>query len=300
MVKEMCVIFNPHSGRGRAGRRMEQLRQEWNGRGTFWPTEHAGHGEDLARKAVDLGFGTIVAAGGDGTVHEVANGLLATGSAEVGFAVVPIGSANDYAHSLTFNHGTARPAVDWLVDVASISDAAGRRRFFVNCLGLGFNGKVTLEARKIKRLQGLALYGLATLRALWYHYECPPLSVSMDDESPKTMPTLMLSILLGRREGGFVMAPAAVLDDGLFDYVHAGELSRWEVVCLLPRLALTGPPQDNPKIRQGRCRRMTVHSPVPLTVHIDGEFFARPEDKIHDLEIRVEPRALRVQMALLQ
>ena len=151
-----------------------------------------------------------------------------------------------------------------------------------------------MEAREIKRLQGLALYGLATLRALWYHYECPPLSVTIDDQPARSMPTLMLSILLGRREGGFVMAPDAKLDDGLFDYVHAGDLSRFEVLRLLPRLAITGPPRDNPKVHQGRCQRFVVHSPVPLVVHIDGEFFARAEDNVRDLEIRLWPHALRV------
>ena len=57
----------------------------------------------------------------------------------------------------------------------------------------------------------------------------PPISAA------STAPTLMLSLLLGRREGGFVLAPHARLDDGWFDYVHSGALSRWEVLCLLPR-----------------------------------------------------------------
>jgi diacylglycerol kinase (ATP) len=298
MATEMCVIFNPHSGRGRAAGRLDKLRLSWANCATFWPTEHAGHAEELARKAVDAGFNTVVAAGGDGTVHEVVNGLLADGPTDVAFAVVPIGSANDYAHSLNFQDSRPPHPAPWFVDVASISDASGRQRWFVNCLGLGFNGKVTVEARKIKRVQGLALYGLATLRALWYHYECPPLSVTIDDQPARSIPTLMLSILLGRREGGFVMAPDAKLDDGLFDFVHAGDLSRFEVLRLLPRLAITGPPKDNPKVHQGRCQRFVVHSPVPLVVHIDGEFFARPEDNIRDLDIRLLPRALRVQMDL--
>jgi diacylglycerol kinase family enzyme len=296
MSKDMCVIFNPRSGRGRAARRFEALRQSWASRAAFWPTDQAGHAEDLARKAVQEGFRTVVAAGGDGTVHEVANGLLAAGTCDAAFAVLPIGSANDYAHSLAYGQGDGQVGGERCVDVAMASSSSGRRRYFVNCLGLGFNGKVTLEARRIKRLQGVALYGLATLRALWYHYECPPLSVTIDDQPAATMPTLMLSVLLGRREGGFVMAPEAKLDDGLLDYVHAGALSRWEVVRLLPRLALAGPPQNYPKVQMGRCRSFVVQSPVPLIVHLDGEFFAQPQDQIHDMEIRLLPRALRVKM----
>jgi diacylglycerol kinase family enzyme len=292
MSSEICVIFNPRSGRGRAARRFEALRHSWAGRAAFWPTDEAGHAEELARKAALEGFQTVVAAGGDGTVHEVANGLLGAGPCAAAFAVLPIGSANDYAHSLAF--GLDNGKAERLVDVATVSSSKGRGRFFVNCLGLGFNGKVTLESRRIKRLQGVALYGLATLRALWYHYECPPLSVTIDDQPAVTMPTLMLSVLLGRREGGFVMAPEAKLDDGLFDYVHAGALSRFEVIRLLPRLAVTGPPQNYPKVQMGRCRSFVIQSPVPLTVHIDGEFFALPQDDIRDLEIRMLPAALRV------
>lgn len=267
---------------------MLTLRAAWECRAEFRPTERPGQGEELAKAAAEEGFAMVAAAGGDGTVHEVANGLLDAGRPDVVFAVVPIGSANDYARSLVVG--------EQLVDVGRVTDATGRRRHFVCCLGLGLNGSVTLESRKIKRLQGVALYGLATLRALWYRYACPPLTLTVDDQPPETVPTLMLSVLLGRSEGGFVMAPEAKLDDGLFDYVHAGGLSRWEVLRLLPRLALAGPPKDYPKVRQGQCSRLGVRSPSPLTVHIDGEFFAQPEDAVTELEIRLQPRALRVRL----
>jgi diacylglycerol kinase family enzyme len=293
-VPELCVIFNPMAGRQRAARRLAQLRRVWADRAAFWPTEKAAHAEELAKRAAQEGFACVVAAGGDGTVHEVANGLLDAGRPEVVFGIVPIGSANDYAASLAHNgvgqHGP-QP-----VDVAAVSDATGRRRHFVCCLGLGLNGAVTLEARKIKRLQGLALYGLATLRALWYRYATPPLEVTIDDQPPVTWPTLMLSVLLGRREGSFVLAPNARVDDGLFDYLHAGALSRFEVMRFLPGLALWGPPAQHPKVRQGRCRELRLQSPVPLTVHIDGEFFARPEDNVRTMHIRLVPHALRLQV----
>ena len=240
----------------------------------------------------------MAAAGGDGTVHEVANGLLSANRPDVCFAVVPIGSANDYANSLGIDSGTAPAVAQRQVDVGLVRDASGRARHFVCCLGVGFNGMVTLEARKIERLQGLALYGLATLRALWKHHACPAIEVSIDDLPPATWSTLMLSVLVGRREGGFVLAPDAQLDDGLLDYVQAGDLSRWEVVKLLPRMALAGPPKNNPKIRLGRCRKMTLRSPTPLAVHADGEFFARPADKVRDLEISVQPGALRIELVL--
>jgi len=294
-VPEFCVISNPTAGRRRAASRLNRLRRAWGARADFWPTEYAGHAEELAYQAANAGFAVVVAAGGDGTVHEVANGLLRAGRPEVVCGVLPIGSANDYAHSLGHDGRPEFPG-GLAVDVGLVRDTAGRERYFVCCLGLGLNGAVTLESRRIKRLQGVALYGLATLRALWYHYACPKTNLTVDDGETWSMPTLMISVLLGRREGGFVFAPDARLDDGLFDYVQAGALSSWEVVCLLPRLALGGPPTDYPQVRLGRCRKLNLFSEGPLTVHIDGEFFSQPEDKLHALDIRLLPRALRVQL----
>jgi diacylglycerol kinase family enzyme len=294
---DLCVIFNPRAGRQRAARRLEELRRSWGTHADFRPTSAPGDGEVLAERAAREGFRIVAAAGGDGTVHEVANGLLRAAQPDVRFAVVPIGSANDYAHSLEFE-ANGQPSAVRAVDVGVVRDPAGRSRYFVCCLGLGLNGAVTLESRQIKRLQGLALYGLATLRALWYRYATPRMTFQMDGQEPWEAPTLMLSVMLGRREGGFVMAPQARLDDGLFDYLHAGALSRWEVVRFLPRVAVAGPPTNHPKVRLGQCSRLSLRSEAPLTVHIDGEFFARPEDNIRELDIRILPRSLQVQTAL--
>ncbi len=289
------MVFNPAAGKYRAGRRLRRLERDWGERVEFRPTERPGHAVELARTAALDGFRLVAAAGGDGTVHEVANGILQAGRADVHFAIVPIGSANDYHHSLL--HETDGNDVR-SVDVGRVRAPCGREKFFVCCLGLGLNGAVTLESRRIKRLQGVALYGLATLRALLYHYGTPTMQIGIDDEPATPQPTLMFSVLVGRREGGFVMAPQARLDDGWLDYVHAGALSRWEVLRFLPRLALAGPPAAHPKVRQGQCRRVRVGSESPLIVHLDGEFFCRPEDRIRELEIDIVPAALRVQMSL--
>ena len=196
-AKSLCVIFNPTAGRKRAGRRLDRLRRRWGTRVDIRETKRPGHAEDLALHAAHEGFGIVAAAGGDGTVHEVANGLLRASRPEVAFAVVPIGSANDYAFSLAAQEvevkAAGQPGGLRAVDVGVVSAADGRQRFFVNSLGLGLNGAVTLESRRIKSLQGLALYGLATLRALWYHFAFPVMSVRIDGENWQT-PTLLLSV----------------------------------------------------------------------------------------------------------
>jgi diacylglycerol kinase family enzyme len=294
MQPKWCVIFNPNAGRGQARRRLERMRRQLGERAEFRPTTRSGHAEELAHQAALDGFAGVAAAGGDGTVHEVANGLLRAGRPEVELGLLPIGSANDYAISLGFAGETPPAEPVRVVDVGVVGDGTGRERHFVCCLGLGLNGMVTLEARRIKRLQGLALYGLAALRALWYHHACPRLTIQFDDQPPQQWPTLMMSLMIARQEGSFVMAPDALLDDGLFDYVHAGDISRWRAFGLVPYLALFGPPRHNPRVKLGHCARVRLQSPTPLTVHIDGEFFATPDHAVTTLEVRLLPRALRV------
>src|SRR5438876_10445486 len=96
----VCVIYNPTAGRGLARRLVERLRRQRGAAFDFRPTTGPGHGGELAERAVAAGHATVIAAGGDGTVHEVANGLLRAGRPEVVFGVWPIGSANDYAYAL--------------------------------------------------------------------------------------------------------------------------------------------------------------------------------------------------------
>jgi len=288
--RDLCVIFNPAAGKNRGRARLAQIRKNWGPHVAFRPTEHTGHAVDLAQQAVAEGFSVVAAAGGDGTAHEVLNGLMRAGNPDVRYAIVPIGSANDYAFSL----GLDDSPPERRVDVGIVRTPCGKLEYFGCCLGIGFNGFVTWEARRIQRLQGVFLYGLAAIRAMYYHYSVPQMTLRIDDEAAWTVPTLLFTALIGKREGGFVLAPKAEVDDGLIDFVHAADLSRWEILKFLPRLALLGPPEEYPKVRQGQCRRVRIASATPLIAHTDGELFCLPGEGVHELEIELLPAALRV------
>jgi diacylglycerol kinase family enzyme len=296
MPGHLCVIYNPTAGKGRALHRLGRLRRTLADVADFRPSRAPGEAEELALAAAREGFAVVGAAGGDGTAHEVGNGLLRSGRSDVVLAVLPLGSANDYAYSLGLSP-------DWwlrrdptvavrLVDVGLVR-SSGRQRHFVNGLGLGLNGAVTLESRRLKGLQGLALYGLALLRAWIFHFRAVPMEVQLDDEA-RSVPTLLLSLALGQREGNFVVAPHARLDDGLFDYVHAGPISRTQLLGYVPGLVAGKLPEVHPGVWMGRCRRVRLKSAEPLTVHIDGEFFCVPRDAVRELEVECLPAALRV------
>ena len=299
---DTCVIYNSVAGRHRARERMRRFKESWTGKVAFRPTERRGHGIDLAREAALEGFATVAAAGGDGTAHEVATGLLNSQRTDVTFAVIPLGSANDYAHSVRHQFGAmslGEPCGN-LLDVGLVRTPDGREFHFFESLGTGLSAQVTLESNAMRWLQGRLLYGCAACRVL-ARMDGPTLfSISENGCAAETFPTLLVSVMLGRREGGFALAPEARLDDGLFDVFHVRRFSRWQALGLMLGCAMRGVPRSHPEVHVSQCRTLQVRSEKPLTVHADGEIQVRPEDGIHELTIDILPGRLRVKVCDLE
>lgn len=296
-----CVIFNPRAGRG-YGRKRIDFTRKWAGPDAeVRTTGGPGHAVELARAAVAEGFRRVIAAGGDGTVHEVANGILNSSDPAVTFGVWPLGSSNDYAFSLGLTRwwkatGAGVSLTPTAVDVGRIR-GVGREQFFVNCCGFGFNGMVALESRQIRRLRGLPLYALAFVRAMLWHFRTPTLAVTLDGPE-RVRPTLALTVNLGKREGGFPITLGAKLDDGRFDYLHVADVRRWELLWHLPGLMVGKLPTTHPKIVTGTTPAVRVGGDTPLCVHADGEFFCRPADGVTAATIELLPKRLVVEAAV--
>jgi diacylglycerol kinase family enzyme len=293
------VIYNPAAGRGRAEALLRELTATLGADAELRPSREPGHMVELGRAACMDGFARVVAAGGDGTVHEVANGVLQSGNRDVVFAVWPLGSANDFAYSLGMTQwwkrrGEHLPTEPLAIDVGRVT-APGREVFMVGNVGVGFNGMVTVEARKTRWLRGMPLYGWAFLKAMVKHFATPTMTISFDD-CEVTTPTLALSILNAQREGNFPIRPAARLDDGLFDFMHATRLSRGHLLRFLPGMATGKLPENHKLLRLGRARRVAVRSVAPLCVHADGEFVCIPENGIHAITVELLPRRLKVEV----
>ena len=267
----------------------------------FQQTRGPEHGIELAEAAARAGFATVAAAGGDGTVHEVANGILRAERPEVCFGVLPLGSGNDYARVLGVPFDSRLmcerllSSDSWRVDVGELcADGGKRHRFFVNTAGFVMSGATTWEARKIKKLRGLLLYGLAALRAISRHFAAAPTTLRIDHQ-PRDWPTLYLSVALGKAEGGgFVVAPHAKLDDGWFDYLHAGPMTRMQALGYLPRMIAGKLPENDPLLHRGRCQSLEIEAPIPLMAHVDGELFATPTEPACKFQIRLHPLRLRI------
>jgi len=299
MTLRTCVIYNPVAGRGRAERLLKELPVQLMKGIELRPSQKPGHSSELAREAAETGFGRIIAAGGDGTVHEVANGILQSGQRDTIFSIWPIGSANDYSFTLGMTEWWKRkeeklPLEILDVDVGRVT-ASGKEAYVIGCLGIGFNGMVTIEARKCQWLKGMPLYGWAFIKAMVKHFTKPRMRIRFDDKEV-VIETLALSVLNAQREGNFPIRPAANLTDGWFDYMHATRLRRIHLIRYLPAMATGNLPENHPLLHLGRAKRIEVHSQAPLCVHADGEFVCVPAEGVKEVTVEMIPRRLRVEI----
>ena len=300
-MKRMKVVLNPIAGRGRGARVESELQSALQEEGIEFDLERTarpGHAVELARQAVGDGFEIVVAAGGDGTMHEVVNGLMAaSGGGDTGtLGIIPIGSGSDFAHTVGVPpnlraacHRLAHGQVQ-VVDVGQITMPGQAVRYFDNTLGIGFDGVVTVEARKVKWLRGMALYLPVVLKTVFLSLKVPRATIEYDGQT-LTLPALMICVANGPREGGgFLVAPQAQPDDGLFDLCIAREVSRLAQLALIPHF-IQGTHVNKEPVTMARAKRVTISSPDDLVAHVDGEVLCTAGRQI---ECEIFPRRLRV------
>lgn len=297
MTPHTCVIYNPAAGRGRAAWAVRRMRRRLAGV-VFQPTREAGHATELARQAARDGFARVVAAGGDGTAHEVANGILTSDRSEVVFAAWPAGSMNDYAFvcglGRWWHTARQRPLTVVFADVLRVTTDRCTC-YSINGVGVGFGGLVTVESWRFHRLSGHALYTSAFLTAAALRYETPTAEVTLDGLTTVS-PLLHLSVSIGQREGGFRLFPAARLDDGLADILRIGAVKRLELPRYLPGLLTGQLPFGHPEVNTGRTRMAAVRSDVGLCIHADGEVIRKPGGGKTTLSVELLPGRLRVEV----
>lgn len=308
-MNKVKVILNPYSNRGGAGKGAEGLRAALTAAGLHADvvlTGKPGDAIELARQAKLDGYDVIAAAGGDGTVNEVVNGIARVtppGEAVGPLAVLPMGSGNDFADMVGAPRDMAagvqriQAGQSRLIDLClATAHSPGQEitRYFDNNLGAGFEAQVTVESRKIKRLRGFAIYLWAVIRAL-RQYDQPSFQVAWTDETGAVHQVEQRSLLvtLGnsrRTGGGFYMTPDAEMDDGLLDMGIAQSLTTPRILALLPKV-MTGAHRNHPAMRFVRCTSVCVATQNPVPIHTDGEILTPAATA---LSATVEPGRLRV------
>lgn len=297
------VILNPWADRGRAAELKEPIEQ-WGrqyGEIEVVPTETAGDAAVLAATAARAGHDVIAAAGGDGTVNEVLNGLLAATEGIRGqrpaLGLIPIGSGNDYAHGLGLM-APPQAAVQRLflgerrhLDAAEVVDGYGRRQFACNGIGIGFDAAIAIENLKIRHLYGFPAYMLATLRTILFGYRMPQLQIWFDGELVE-QGALLLAVGIGPQVGGgFRITPDARFDDGLLDSCLVEPVGRLTMLAMLLRV-MRGTHVSARFVEMRRNRKIRVVSDLPLPIHLDGEIYATLADGVQEVTVTCLPNVL--------
>jgi diacylglycerol kinase (ATP) len=304
MTNTYKIILNPTSGNGNGLRsipQIEQLFAKYKLSYDLVRTESPGHGIELTRQAVKDGYKTIVAAGGDGTVNEVINGLMQRkleGLALPPLGVLSVGRGNDFAASMGIPAELEAGVLALMenhhrtIDIGRVTGGIyPEGRYFGNCVGVGFDAITTIEVHKLPRWGGFVGFLVAVLKTVFL-YNKAAMATTVYDGKTLTQRSLLISIMNGRRlGGGFQMAPDSKPDDGLFDLCIAEQMSSLKVIMMIPHFT-RGDQATQPAIKTGQAAHISITAlDGPLPAQTDGEIIC-VDGKT--LEVEALPRQLEI------
>ncbi len=291
-------ILNPKAGKGKGQRILERLKSEIADHrldAELLISEKPGHATQLAARCRGE---IVVAVGGDGTVNEVANGLI--GSSKV-LGILPSGSGNDMIKSIGIPVDSSGAFAKILafrtseIDCSTVQcfpderESATPKRYFLNGVGIGFDAAVAERTTKAKYLHGTALYVLSVFQTLG-KYASPTFKITLDSES-RISKNLLIAIGNGRcAGGGFYLTPDAKVNDGYLDVCLIDEISIPKILAIMPKV-MKGKHQSEKEVTMMRTKQIFVEAAEPFHVHADGEIVGR---NVTGVKIEIVPTRLRV------
>ena len=298
------IIVNPAAARGKTRTRWAQLEGVLRAAGIHFDsalTQAPGHATELAAQAEQQGYDMVACMGGDGTLNEVVNGLMAS-AAPPALAIIPCGTGSDFARALKLPH-TPPDIVHLLqhgtpqaIDVGLVScQHAGKvsQRHFINIAGVGFDGDVSEQMNRTSKRGGSLAYFANVFKVLG-RYQNKRVAVYIKTaEGEQFIEGKFNSIVIANGQyfgGGMWVAPQASWCDGLFDVVLIGDVSRAEFVATFPRI-YRGTHLTHPKVKLLRATEVRIepHPHEHALLQAEGELFgAAPAT------VRILPQALQV------
>ena len=293
--------MNPTAGAGRTAKKWPQIMGLLKSNGLRFEhdlTEAPGHAIELAKSAAKKGYELVVSVGGDGTIHEIVNGLYDAGSmGDVMLGIISTGAGNDYIRTIGIprHHEEAcrclmkpRKLVVDLGVVEYVSNGQITKRLFVNFAGLGFDAEVVkATTQRFKALGSLPSY-LIGLLTTFLSYENREVSLELDGQAEERK---VCVILMGNGKyggGGMLTTPHADPTDGLLDVLIIDALSERDLLWSLPRI-YRGTHLTHPKVTVKRAREIDIRPTQQMSVEADGELLGEAPARFHVL-----PAALTV------
>jgi diacylglycerol kinase (ATP) len=302
--RKVKLILNPMADMGRAWKVANGLRpiaREFQGDLTWSGTVYPTHAVELAKQAAEEGCDLVIAMGGDGTVHEVMNGLMQVPAEKRPImGVVPIGSGNDFAYSIGVTQRSSHALAHALkaenvqpVDIGLMTDEHGRQEYFDNTLGIGFDAVVTIRSHKLPIVKGFLMYLTAVIQTIILNHNPANMTIETEAETWQDK-LLMLTLCNGPREGGgFMLSPDSKNHDGIMETVAVTKVSRATMFRLVPEF-MKGTHMRFKQVRMGQFKRLTLTSDLPLYIHADGEVFTSFGSNLKKVSFEIMPNALRV------
>jgi len=273
------LIVNPASGRERATEYAwaisERLRERYRTVEIVLTTGD-GDAEQAARQAVQDGCGAVIVAGGDGTLNEALNGVFAERALDrVTFGIIPLGTGNDFATALDIPSEieeairTAMSGRTLAVDIGKVNG-----RVFLNTSGGGFIAEVSVAVTpQLKTIAGRLAYLVGGAQAL-LDYEPVRATITTEPEGLRLGLALYAFAVCNSRliGGGRLIAPAAMIDDGLLDICLIEAMSSFEFIALARKVA-AGDHVDDPRVRYVQAPTVRIEFDREIRINTDGEVF---------------------------
>lgn len=281
------VIVNPKAGSGRGLKDWPVISNQMYNSGVRFTcvfTEHKYHAVELTVKAINDGFRNIVAVGGDGTIHEVVNGIFiqrAVATTEISLAVIPAGTGNDWirmygiskTYSLAVRSIVEKRAV--LQDVSRVSFYETRvqhTRYMANVAGLGYDAVVNLKYNHLKDegRYGKWLYIRSTVQT-FLGFRSKRFRIVTDGEEFYNGMVFSGAVGIGKYNGGGMQqTPHAAVDDGLMDLTIIRKMSKLRIIRNF-RLLYSGNIYGIPKVLFKQAKRIEIETWPETRIEIDGE-----------------------------
>ncbi|MDO8643952.1 MAG: diacylglycerol kinase family lipid kinase [bacterium] len=281
-------IVNPCAGNGRTAKLWPKLASRLQlvfGSVPFAITQSRGHATVLAQQALDKGYEMIVAVGGDGTIHEVANGFFHEGRLRQPNACLGIlssGRGEDFIRTLGFpkRHADQIRVLKGRrirkVDLGRFSyynsEGIQCHRYFTNIADCGIVGEVLRWAARCPKFFGGTLTYVAGGLLSFFSYRNKTVALSIDDEPQKEEKICAIVVANGQYFGGGLRAaPMASVEDGLFDVLIVHDFKAWDFLKLLPKLLSRGGVHEAPKITYRTAHKLRIYSQEQVLLDADGE-----------------------------
>ncbi len=304
-MNRIRAIVNPAASGGRGRRAASRLFSALNAQGIAVEprfTEAPGHGSHLARAAIADRIDRLIVVGGDGSIHEVAQGLVGVEAGPIPpLLLYPVGTGNDFFRMIDRSSGIQGVVATLLTGRVERFDVGrvrweGGERIFVNLLGTGIDVDILNCRSRFRRFPGLLQY-LAALVSAMISFRPQALAIEIDADSDEGWsvqgPTMIAVITVGPSiGGGFRINPQASATDGRLDLCHVGSLGWIRFLDLVPKV-IRGRHGDSSPVSTGRLQRAIVRRPHgdPFHFEVDGEIVPDP---VRELRVEVVPAALPV------